>query len=44
MTTAKKNGSAKANETLEAAAAAQQKKFEAAAKAGAEAFTQGYEQ
>ena len=44
MTTAKKNGSAKANETFEAAAAAQQKKFEAAAKAGADALTQGYEQ
>lgn len=44
MTTAKKNGSAKANETFEAAAAAQQKKMEAAAKAGAEAFAQGYEQ
>ena len=44
MTTAKKNGSAKANETLEAAAAVQQKKFEAAAKAGAVAFSQGYEQ
>lgn len=44
MTTAKKNGSTKANETFEAAAAAQQKKFEAAAKAGTEALTQGYEQ
>ena len=33
MTTAKKNGTAKANET-----------FEAAAKAGADALTQGYEQ
>ena len=42
MTTAKKNGSTKANETLEAAAAAQQQKIEAAVKAGAEAFTQGY--
>ncbi len=44
MTTAKKNGTAKANATLEATAAAQQKKFEEAAKAGAEALTQGYEQ
>ena len=44
MTTAKKNGNAKATETLEAAAAAQQKQVEAAVKAGAEAFTQGYEQ
>jgi len=44
MTTAKKNGSTKANETFEAAAAAQQKKMEAAAKAGAEALSQGYEQ
>lgn len=44
MTTAKKNGTAKAKETLEAAAAAQQEKLEAAAKAGAEALAQGYEQ
>lgn len=44
MTTAKKNGTAKSNATLEAAAAAQQKNFEAAAKAGAEAIAQGYEQ
>jgi len=44
MTTAEKNGSAKANETFEAAAAAQTKKMEAAAKAGAEAIAQGYEQ
>ena len=44
MTTAKKNGTAKAKETFEAAAAAQQQKFEAAAKVGAEALTQGYEQ
>ena len=44
MTTAKKNGSAKATETLEAAAAAQQMKLEAAVKAGADAFSQGYEQ
>lgn len=44
MTTANKNGSAKANETFEAAAAAQQKQMEAAAKAGAEALAQGYEQ
>jgi len=44
MTTAKKNDSTKTSETFEAAAAAQQKKMEAAAKAGAEALTQGYEQ
>lgn len=44
MTTAKKNGNAKVNETLEAAAAAQQKKLEAAAKAGVDALAQGYEQ
>lgn len=44
MTTAKKNGSAKTTETLEAAAVAQQKKLEDAVKAGADAFSQGYEQ
>lgn len=44
MTTAKKNGTAKPTEAFEAAAAAQQKKMEAAAKAGAEALAQGYEQ
>lgn len=44
MTTAKKNGTTKVSESLEAAAVAQQKKMEAAAKAGAEAFAQGYEQ
>lgn len=44
MTTARKTGTAKATETLEAAAAGQQKKIEAAVKAGADAFTQGYEQ
>lgn len=44
MTTAKKTGAAKTTETLEAAAADQQKKIEAAVKAGADAFTQGYEQ
>lgn len=44
MTTAKDNGSAKVNETFEAAAAAQQKNMEAAVKAGAEALAQGYEQ
>lgn len=44
MTTAKENGTAKTSETFEAAAAAQTKKMEAAAKAGAEALAQGYEQ
>ena len=44
MTTARKNGSAKTTETLEAAAVAQQKKLEDAVKAGADAFSQGYEQ
>ncbi len=44
MTTARKTGTAKTTETLEAAAAGQQKKIEAAVKAGADAFTQGYEQ
>ncbi len=44
MTTAKKNGSAKATETLKATATAQQKKLEDAVKAGADAFSQGYEQ
>jgi len=44
MTTAKKNGTTKAKETIEAAAAAQQKNLEQAAKAGAEAIAQGYEQ
>jgi len=43
MTTARKSGGAAATETLEAAAAAQQKQIESAVKAGAEAFTQGYE-
>lgn len=43
MTTARKTTSAKATETLEAAAAAQQKQFETAVKAGADAFSQGYE-
>ena len=43
MTTARKSPSAKATETIEAAAAAQQKQFESAVKAGADAFSQGYE-
>lgn len=44
MTTAKKTSAAKTTETLEAAAGEQQKQIEAAVKAGADAFTQGYEQ
>lgn len=44
MTTAKKNSAAKATETIEETAAAQQKKIEEAVKAGAEAFAQGYEE
>ena len=44
MTTAKKTGTAKATETLEAVAVAQQKQLEDAVKAGTDAFSQGYEQ
>jgi phasin family protein len=44
MTTAKKTTTAKTTETLEAVAVEQQKKLEDAVKAGAEAFSQGYEQ